>query len=65
MVLQQPIDRAQAVKLLTEHRTDLLRKFISAKTGRVFPAYLVVKETGKVAFEFPEHEHALGKSLGG
>jgi hypothetical protein len=43
----------------------LLRKFISAKTGRVFPAYLVVKETGKVAFEFPEHEHALGKSLGG
>jgi DNA topoisomerase-3 len=51
VILQQPIDRAQAVKLLAESRTDLLREFIS-KAGRPFPAYLVMDDMGKVTFEF-------------
>ena len=55
VILQQRIDRAQAAKLLAESRTDLLREFIS-KTGRPFPAYLVVDDMGKVTFEFPPRE---------
>ena len=47
VILQQPIDRAQAVKLLADHKTDLLKEFIS-KAGRPFPAYLVMDENGKV-----------------
>ena len=54
-ILQQPIDRAQAAKLLAESRTELLKQFIS-KGGRPFPAYLVMDEAGKVTFEFPPRE---------
>jgi DNA topoisomerase-3 len=55
MILQQPIDRAQAAKLLADNRTDLLKEFIS-KAGRPFPAYLVMDDMGKVTFEFPPRE---------
>ena len=54
-ILQQPIERAQAQKLLTARKTDLLDKFIS-KAGRPFPAYLVMDDAGKVTFEFPPRE---------
>ncbi|HVM49076.1 MAG TPA: DNA topoisomerase III [Candidatus Acidoferrum sp.] len=54
VILQQPISRAQAARLLKERMTDLLPKFISMKTGRPFSAYLVVDDKGKVGFEFPE-----------
>jgi DNA topoisomerase-3 len=56
VILQQPIDRAQAVKLLAESKTDLLNQFVSSKTGKPFPAYLVMDENGKVTFEFPPRE---------
>jgi len=55
-ILQQPIEAAQAKKLLETSRTDLLNKFIS-KAGRPFPAYLVMDDAGKVTFEFPPREH--------
>ena len=55
-ILQQPIDREQAARLLAEGKTDLLQEFISAKTGRPFPAYLVMDEEGKVTFDFPPRE---------
>ena len=54
-LLQQPIEPAQAEKLLATGKTDLLEKFIS-KAGRPFPAYLVMDKTGKVSFEFPPRE---------
>ena len=54
-ILQQPIERPQAAKLLAESKTDLLDKFIS-KAGRPFPAYLVMDDMGKVTFEFPPRE---------
>jgi Zn finger protein HypA/HybF involved in hydrogenase expression len=54
-ILQQPIEAAQAKKLLETSRTDLLNKFIS-KAGRPFPAYLVMDDAGKVTFEFPPRE---------
>src|SRR6202142_3771625 len=54
-ILQQPIEPAQAQKLLAARKTDLLDKFVS-KAGRPFPAYLVMDAKGKVTFEFPPRE---------
>jgi DNA topoisomerase-3 len=56
-ILQQPIERAQAAKLLADGRTDLMDKFIS-KAGKPFPAFLVMDDMGKVTFEFPPREAA-------
>jgi DNA topoisomerase-3 len=55
VILQQPIDRAQAAKILADSRSDLLKDFIS-KAGKPFPAYLVMDESGKITFEFPPRE---------
>jgi DNA topoisomerase-3 len=52
-ILQQPINREQVKKLLTDGQTDLLHKFIS-KAGKPFKARLVLREKGKVEFDFPE-----------
>jgi DNA topoisomerase-3 len=60
LILQQPIDRAQAVKLLAQGKTDLMDKFIS-KAGRPFPAYLVLDDLGKVGFEFPPREAEMAR----
>ena len=65
VILQQPIEREQMVKLLTDGKTDLLTKFISTKTKRPFKAYLVVerkKDEVKVAFDFPPREPKAGKA---
>jgi DNA topoisomerase III len=61
VILQQPIDPAQAAKLLAENKTDLLTQFIS-KAGRPFPAYLVMDDMGKVTFEFPPRESEPGNT---
>jgi DNA topoisomerase-3 len=61
LILQQPLDRTQAAKLLAQNRTDLLTGFIS-KTGRPFPAYLVMDDLGKITFEFPPREAEPPKS---
>ncbi|MFN3409031.1 MAG: DNA topoisomerase III [Limisphaerales bacterium] len=55
VILQQPIEKAQVVKLLAEGKTDLLKGFVSNKTGRKFEAFLVLKD-GKVGFEFAPRE---------
>lgn len=53
VILQQIIEPAQMRKLLAEGKTDLLTGFKSARTGRLFKAYLVLdKKVGKVGFEF-------------
>jgi DNA topoisomerase-3 len=62
VILQQPIDRDQAARLLSKGKTDLFQEFISAKTGRPFPAYLVMDDTGKVGFEFPPREAETTKT---
>jgi Zn finger protein HypA/HybF involved in hydrogenase expression len=56
VILQQPIDRDQAARLLSKGKTDLFHEFISSKTGRPFSAYLVMDETGKAGFDFPPRE---------
>jgi len=56
VILQQPIDREQAVRLLSKGKSDLFQEFISAKSGRPFPAYLVMDDLGKITFDFPPRE---------
>ncbi len=53
VILQQPIERDQMVKLLETGKTDLLDKFVSMRTRRPFKAMLAWdKEADKVNFEF-------------
>ena len=54
-ILEQPIEPAQAQKILAESKSGLLDKFIS-KAGKPFPAYLVMDKKGKITFEFPPRE---------
>jgi DNA topoisomerase-3 len=57
LILQQPIDREQIVKLLSTGKTDLLDKFVSNRTRRAFKAMLAWNpEEGKVTFEFAPRE---------
>ena len=60
VILQQPVDRDQAAKLLETNRTDLLTNFIS-KAGRPFPAHLVMDDSGKITFDFPPREQQPAK----
>jgi DNA topoisomerase-3 len=55
IILQQAIDRAQVTKLLAEGKTDLLKGFVSKKTGRKFEAFLKF-DGAKVSFEFAPRE---------
>jgi len=55
IILEQPVDAAQAKKILTDNKSDLMDKFIS-KAGKPFPAYLVMDEKGKITFDFPPRE---------
>jgi DNA-directed RNA polymerase subunit RPC12/RpoP len=55
IILQQQIEPGQITKLLGEGKTDLLKDFISKKTGRKFEAFLALKE-GEVKFEFAPRE---------
>jgi DNA topoisomerase-3 len=64
VILQQPIEKPQVAKLLTEGKTDLLKGFVSKKTNRKFEAFLVLKD-GKVSFEFaPRAKKPGGKKSG-
>lgn len=52
IILQQPIERDQMVKLLGEGKTDLMKGFVSSRTRRKFSAFLTRGKDGKVGFEF-------------
>jgi DNA topoisomerase-3 len=54
-ILEQPIDAVQAAKILDKKKSDVMEKFIS-KSGKPFPAFLVMDKKGKITFEFPERE---------
>ena len=56
VILEQPVEQAQAKKIIETGKSDLLEKFVSNKTGKPFPAYLVMDEKGKVSFDFPPRE---------
>ena len=54
-ILEQPIDAGQAAKILKSKKSDVMEKFIS-KSGKPFPAFLVMDKKGKITFEFPARE---------
>ncbi|NOS72742.1 MAG: DNA topoisomerase III [Verrucomicrobia bacterium] len=54
-ILEQPIEAAQAAKILKDSKSDVMDKFIS-KSGKPFPAFLVMDKKGKITFEFPPRE---------
>ena len=60
LILQQPVDTVQLQKLLADGKTDLLKGFVSNKTGRKFEAFLKWDGT-KVSFEFAPREKKAGK----
>ncbi|MDP1887992.1 DNA topoisomerase III [Polaromonas sp.] len=65
MILQQPVEREQMVKLLTSGKTDLLDKFVSMRTRRPFKAMLAWDaEAGKVNFEFAPSKFPPRKTAG-
>lgn len=54
VILGKEISVADLKKLLAGEKTDLLQGFRSAKTHRLFDAYLMLdKKTGKIQFDFP------------
>ncbi len=56
-ILQRTIPREQAVKLFTQHKTDLLQGFVSSRTKKKFAAHLLFDpRTGKIGFEFAERK---------
>jgi DNA topoisomerase-3 len=54
-ILEQPVDAVQARKILATQKSDVLDKFIS-KSGKPFPAFLVMDKKGKITFEFPPRD---------
>ena len=64
VILQQPVEREQMTKLLTEGRTDLLKGFVSTRTRRKFSAFLVQGADGKVGFEFEAKTPKAGAAKG-
>ena len=65
MILQQPVEREQMVKLLTTGKTDLLDKFVSMRTRRPFKAMLAWDaEASKVNFEFAPSKFPPRKTAG-
>ncbi len=65
VILQQPVEREQMLKLLTSGKTDLLDKFVSMRTRRPFKAMLAWDaEAGKVNFEFAPSKFPPRKTAG-
>ena len=52
MILKRAVPRTEVARLLAEGKTSLITGFVSARTGRTFKAFLVLKDDGKVGFEF-------------
>jgi len=53
-ILQREIPDDQALKLISDGKTDLLKGFISNRTKRKFDAFLTFDlETAKIGFDFP------------
>lgn len=54
VILQREIPEDQALKLLSEGKTDLLKGFVSNKTKRKFDAFLTFDtQSAKIGFVFP------------
>lgn len=52
-ILEQTVSPEQMKKMLIDGKSDLLENFCSKKSGRIFAAYILLSEEGKISFEFP------------
>ncbi|MEO0796499.1 MAG: DNA topoisomerase III [Verrucomicrobiota bacterium] len=52
-MLGKALPPEEVKKLLTEKKTGLIKGFKSNRTGRLFDAHLLLKDDGKIGFEFP------------
>jgi DNA topoisomerase-3 len=52
-LLGATIPREQFIKLVEQKKTDLIKGFKSKRTNRFFDAFLVLRDQGKLGFEFP------------
>ena len=59
-ILRKNLTRSDCAAILREGKTGLLPGFVSARTGRSFKAFLVLKEDGKIGFEFAAREPKPG-----
>lgn len=50
------IPKDQIIKLLNDRKTDLIKGFISNKTGKRYNGFIVILDSGKVDIEFEETE---------
>lgn len=60
-VLARPIPNEQFIKLLKEGKTDLLDRFKSKRNGKLFSAYLILKDKGNIGFEFAKKPEVVKK----
>lgn len=58
-MLSRSIPNEQFLKLIENGKTDLLEKFRSKKTGKLFSAFLILKKNGSIGFEFPAREKKI------
>lgn len=62
-ILGKTIPRDQFIKLIQDRKTDLLTNFRSNRTKRLFSAHLILKNGGKIGFEFaPREKKSTGKT---
>jgi len=61
MILGKEITKDNVVRLLNGEKTELIQGFRSAKTHRLFDAYLTLDKTGKIKFEFPPRAASSGR----
>ncbi|MDR0351683.1 MAG: DNA topoisomerase 3 [Puniceicoccales bacterium] len=59
-VLGKELSREQAIKLISDGKTDMIDGFRSKKTGRLFSAILIFNQ-GKLSFEFQTKSKAVNK----
>ena len=55
-LLGKEIGEENIKKMISGEKTDLIKGFRSAKTKRLFDAFLEINKTGKLSFSFPERK---------
>ncbi|MGE9297101.1 MAG: DNA topoisomerase 3 [Puniceicoccales bacterium] len=60
-MLSKALPPEEVRKLLAEKKTGLIQGFKSNRTGRLFDAHLLLKDDGKIGFEFPPRKKAAKK----
>jgi DNA topoisomerase-3 len=64
-ILGKTLDAENVAKMLSGEKTELIKGFRSAKTRRLFDAFLRMDKTGKIHFEFPPRTAKFRKKKNG